>query len=438
MHVRQANSCTVIDCPYPEKLTDEQMKALKRKWPGKSMEECWYIIFGILFPNTRVPSNPCKLLYFCLTDFIDKCLDAEDAPLEPAQLIAHNAPRVLSQILRERLAQCEHSPATALLLSDEAQTLLSRLVEESMTEMLRRDVSSNASLTQSTSPPATNGDQDPFQNSNGIVANRQPSIGLGFSQEETHPDPLSGNIPQPTRSVASGGLDGYGEFHNPFLEPSGTEIHPSASKTANKSMPHNISPHSASLESTLSSLVTINTNQNDDADDHFGEHQRPETRPTASSLPRHLDGPHSLPVTAIDHNPFYPNMQVMQATYNPLRNTIPTTSAVNYTSSGTSSTESLSLQMLSYADRGRDADCVHPAMLEETGPPRVPNRMLGQRRSIDSGYQSMITQEKGEYCFSNSDEDLKWIEQGLYGAIEASWDPMTSMDVQANPPGWSI
>ena len=64
VHVRQANSCTVIDCPYPEKLTDEQMKALKRKWPGKSMEECWYIIFRILFPNTPVPSNPCKILYF--------------------------------------------------------------------------------------------------------------------------------------------------------------------------------------------------------------------------------------------------------------------------------------------------------------------------------------------------------------------------------------
>jgi hypothetical protein len=434
VHVRQANSCTVIDCPYPEKLTDEQVKALRRKWPGKSMEECWYIIFGILFPNTPVPLNPCKLLYFCLTDFINKWSDAEDAPLEPVQLTAHNAPRVLSQILRERLAQHEHSPATALLLSDEAQTLLSRLVEESMAEILRRGVLSNASLIQSTSSLATNEEQNPFQNSNRITANQQPSIGLGFSQEETHPDPLSGNFPQPTRGVTSGGLDGCGELHNPFPEPSGTEIHPPVLKLT---MPHNVSSHPTSLESTLSSSVTINNIQNDDADDHFGEHQRLETRPTASYLPRHLDGPHSLPVTAVNHNPFYPNMQVMQATYNTPWDAIPTTSAVNGTSSGTSSTESLSLQVPSYVDRGRDTGCMHPpAIPEETGPPHVPNGMLGPRRSIDSGYQSMITQERGEYCFNNSDENLKWIEQRLYGAIEASWGPMTSMDVQANP--WSI
>ena len=303
-----------------------------------------------------------------------------------------------------------------------------------MTEMLRRGVSSNASLSQSTSSPPANGDKNLFQHSNRVIADQEPSIiGLGFSQEETHPDPLSRNIPQPQCSVASGGLEGYGEFHNRFPEPSGIEIRPPASKTANESMHHSISSDSASLKGALSSSVTVNTNQNDDPGDHFGQHRRPDAQSTASSLP------YSLPVTAINHNPFYPNMQVMQATYNPPCDDTPTTSAVNYTSSGISSTESLSLQVPSYVDPRRDVDCMHPpALPEETGPPHVPNGVLGPRRSIDSGYQSILTQGRGEYCSNDSDENLAWFEQGLYEAIGASWGPMTSMDVQANPSGWSI
>ena len=65
-HVRQANSCIVGDCPFPEKFTDGQMKELKKKWPGKTAEECWYIIFGILFPDSVLPANPCKKQYTCL------------------------------------------------------------------------------------------------------------------------------------------------------------------------------------------------------------------------------------------------------------------------------------------------------------------------------------------------------------------------------------
>ena len=77
-----------------------------------------------------------------------------------------------------------------------------------------------------------------------------------------------------------------------------------------------------------------------------------------------------------------------------------------------------------------------PALPEKPGSLLVPNGVLAARRSIDSGYQSMVTQERGEFCFNNPDQ--AWVEQGIYEAIGASWGPMTPVDVQVNYPGWSI
>ena len=59
-HARQLISCKVAKCPFPERLTDAQVKELKKKWNGKSIEQCWYIIFKIVFPHAPRPRSPCK------------------------------------------------------------------------------------------------------------------------------------------------------------------------------------------------------------------------------------------------------------------------------------------------------------------------------------------------------------------------------------------
>lgn len=53
-HLR--DGCEQKECPYPEKFQDSTK--LKRKWPRKSMTECWYLVFKILFPYHRLPASP--------------------------------------------------------------------------------------------------------------------------------------------------------------------------------------------------------------------------------------------------------------------------------------------------------------------------------------------------------------------------------------------
>lgn len=53
-HLR--DGCEPRDCPYPEKFSDSTK--LKKKWPRKSMTECWYMVFKILFPGHRLPASP--------------------------------------------------------------------------------------------------------------------------------------------------------------------------------------------------------------------------------------------------------------------------------------------------------------------------------------------------------------------------------------------
>lgn len=305
------------------------------------------------------------------------------------------------------------------------------MIEEAMTEMLHRRVLPDASLSQSAPSISVNGEQPLSHYSHGISTEQGPSLSSGFLPEDVHSDPLSGNIAQPSHSVASGHLDRHVELRNRHSNPPIAETHPPGPKSAKIPKLHSTSVDSSSLKSTLSSSATAGTYQNDALSDHFGPHQRPDEPSTANSVLYHPDQLHSLPATTGNRNPFYANMQITQATYNHLRNATFTSSDIN-TSSGTSSTESLFLQTPSLIDLNNGVDCMPPMPSQETGHQFSPDEVIGPRRSFDSGYQSLLTQGQREPCSNNANDDLTWLDQSLYEAIGASWGPMTAMNVSAN------
>jgi hypothetical protein len=349
-----------------------------------------------------------------------------------------NAPRVLSQILRERLSQLEHTPATAPLLLNEVQTLLGRMIEEAMTEMLRRRVPLDASLLRSMPSISINGEQPLSYYSHGISTEPRPSMSCGLLPEEVHSDPLSGNIAQSPRSVASGRLNRHGELRNRHSNPTTADFRPPGPKSAEMPKSHSTSVDSSSLKSTLSSSATVNTYQSDALSDHLVPHQRPDRPSTANSVLYHPDQLRSPLATTSNCNPFYSNMQITQATYNHLQNVTSNSSDINYTSSSTSSTESLSLQTPSLIDLNNSVDCKPPVLSQENCLQHSPDQVIGPRRSIDSGYQSLLTQGQGELCCNDANEDLTWLDQSLYEAIGRSWGPMTAMNLPANSRDWTM
>jgi hypothetical protein len=303
---------------------------------------------------------------------------------------------------------------------------------------LHRRVLPDASLPQSTPSISVNGKQPLSHYSHGISTEQGPSLRSGFPPEDIHSNLLSENTAQPSHSAASGHLDRHVELRNRHSNPPIAEIHPAGPKAAKMPKSHSTSVDSSSLKSTLSSSAIVNTYQNDALSDHFVPHQRLDEPSTANSVLYHPDQLQSLPATTGNCSPFCPNMQTMQATYNHLRNATSTSSDINYTSSGTSSTESLSLQTPSLIDLNNGVDCMPPVLSQETSHQFLPDGVIGPRRSIDSGYQSLLTQGQQEPCFNNADDDLTWLDQNLYEAIGGSWGPMTAMNVPANPRDWTV
>jgi hypothetical protein len=348
--------------------------------------------------------------------------------------MASNAPRVLGQILRERLSQLEHTSATAPLLSNEAQALLGQMVEEAMTEMLRRRVPSDAALTQSTLSISSNGEQSLSHYPPRIPMEQRPSIGSDSLLEDVSSDPVSGGTVQPPHSVASRHLNGSGELRNQHSNIA--KIHPPEPKSTGIPKFHSTSVDSSRLPRTLNSSATVNIFPSGAFSDHLRPHQQAdESSTTTTSVLYHPDQAHSLPATTGNCCPFHPDRQIMQAPYNHLTTAAPTSSDISYTSSGPSSTESLSLPTPLLTSLNNDVDCMPSVFSQETGFPISPDEVIASRRSIDSGYQSMLPQRQEEICFGNAQEDLTWLDQSLYEAIGDSWPPppMTEMNVPANP-----
>lgn len=57
-HNRARPSCEVQATRFEEKLTTEQVKFIKRRSLGRTLEETWFAIFKILFPGSPLPTSP--------------------------------------------------------------------------------------------------------------------------------------------------------------------------------------------------------------------------------------------------------------------------------------------------------------------------------------------------------------------------------------------
>ena len=127
VHSRQDEPCSISECSFAEKFTEDKMKQLKRKRPGKSVEQSWYIIFGILFPDSRLPDSPW---------IDDHVLSAPTSLVNEDQADPRTAN--LLEIFNEQLSHHQDAATHTWLASREARDLLNATLALSMTEMLRR------------------------------------------------------------------------------------------------------------------------------------------------------------------------------------------------------------------------------------------------------------------------------------------------------------
>ena len=59
-HARRRPAYEIQVPLFTERVTDEQVRELKKKHPGQSIAEGWFMIFRILFPTAPLPVSPCK------------------------------------------------------------------------------------------------------------------------------------------------------------------------------------------------------------------------------------------------------------------------------------------------------------------------------------------------------------------------------------------
>jgi hypothetical protein len=57
-HTRALDVCDVRDPQFSEKMTADQLTSIKRRSPGRSPRDTWYIIFKVLFPGAVLPDTP--------------------------------------------------------------------------------------------------------------------------------------------------------------------------------------------------------------------------------------------------------------------------------------------------------------------------------------------------------------------------------------------
>ncbi|OCT50857.1 hypothetical protein CLCR_07930 [Cladophialophora carrionii] len=173
-HRRAATSCSLVDCPYPEKFDEAQYNEIRRKRPASTPEQVWYTIYGILFPDLPRPASP-------YADNVDMPFAVSPGPTDTRDTMD-----VLGEVFESRLDRLTNAPGQGWLQSAEARQLIREQLRASMTDVLHR-------LRPANSPSLGNpsGDVSPIS-AGAPDSARRSSICLTTPASSTPPSPVHG------------------------------------------------------------------------------------------------------------------------------------------------------------------------------------------------------------------------------------------------------
>ncbi|EXJ93910.1 hypothetical protein A1O1_02303 [Capronia coronata CBS 617.96] len=136
-HMRAESPCAKIDCPYPEKFDEAQESGIRQKRPGKTAEQVWYIIYGILFPGHPLPDSPYPN-------------NVDTTPLSAVSSAAaenQDPMHMLAEVFESRLDQHVEASEQAWVRSPQAREFIRQQLRESVADVLERlDLASNLSV----------------------------------------------------------------------------------------------------------------------------------------------------------------------------------------------------------------------------------------------------------------------------------------------------
>ena len=117
IHSRTRPSCLPCESRFAEKMTVEQMSSVKRRKPGKSPADTWFVIFRILFPEAPLPESP----------YVDSVsVDAIRAFMDHFQ---RRAQAILWGLIQEQLG-------STLVLHSDQQRILDSALESAIAQLV--------------------------------------------------------------------------------------------------------------------------------------------------------------------------------------------------------------------------------------------------------------------------------------------------------------
>ncbi|KAJ9664578.1 hypothetical protein H2198_000229 [Neophaeococcomyces mojaviensis] len=164
-HYSRAGGCDAKDCPWPERLDEDQQGKIHIKRPRKDPQEQWYEIFSIIFPSAPLPDS---------------------AYIEPAQSKAASR-ELLDQFVQmfdNRLDSAAGAVAQPWLQSDSARQFLRLQMIQTVQDMMR-NMSVSGDLLSTEMPSVTVSPVSPPTNSL-LLQSRQTSQSSRHSSTSHH------------------------------------------------------------------------------------------------------------------------------------------------------------------------------------------------------------------------------------------------------------
>jgi hypothetical protein len=127
-HVRDAQPCNLVECPWPEKFDEAQYNDIRRKRPANTPEQVWYTIYRILFPGEPQPQSP----------YADNVEPPPSSMQSPGVPECQDTMDVLGKVFESRLNQHIEAPGQPWLRSREAREFILRQLKASMADVLQQ------------------------------------------------------------------------------------------------------------------------------------------------------------------------------------------------------------------------------------------------------------------------------------------------------------